>query len=126
MGLDESGGGFTKFATYTVVITPHDGIPSSYKRVLRQPFAENGFLELQLEERTVFVNLRDVVSYSVRKVEAGQQTPDTLRKLPIKYEPHRPDVPDHRLSNPADLRKGDPDMRAAMTPADDFPGGESA
>jgi len=92
MGLDSSGGTQT---TYQVVITTHDSMPSSYKGVLNV-FVENGFLELWLPERRVYVNLSNVNTYSVRRIEAGQED-KTVRKLPIKYEPQRPEnsqVPD--------------------------------
>jgi len=83
------------YATYQVVITTGDGLPSSYKGVLAY-YVENGFLELELHERRVYVNLSNVNTYSVRRVEAGEKD-KTVRDLPIKYEPQRPEgalVPD--------------------------------
>jgi len=102
MGLDFSGGTVKEspYVTYNVVITTHDAMPSSYKGVL-SVFVENGFLELWLPERRIYVNLNNVNTYSVRRIEAGQQT-DNVREIPAAKK------------------------RPEATPADDFPGGESA
>lgn len=88
---------------YEVVFHTHDGLPSSYKGVVMAPFREDGFLELVLPERRVYVNLNDVVSYSVRVIEEGEQKKEP-KKLPIKYDPRNPGV---------------------LIPADDFPGPET-
>jgi len=74
--------------TYQVVINTHDGLPSSYKgvrSVIREP---NNFLALELAERTVYINLTEVVTYSVRKVDEGKEAQNAVvRQLRKTYTP---------------------------------------
>jgi hypothetical protein len=76
---------------YEVVLRMHDGLPSSYKGVSEVKLLLHNWLFLRLAEREVYVNLNDVVSYSVRALEVGERS-TTIRKLPVKPEPQRPEA----------------------------------